>query len=114
MRGLKTASEIHKLALELGLCKQLLLINKAGRALPISESGYELPEQIMAAVAQRKKILFLLSEKEYKKPTDKWVNYLLDAQKLDSNYYYSITTDHITDSIDWSQVVSYSSYLAER
>ena len=45
MRGLKTASEIHKLALELGLCKQILLINKAGRTLPISESGYELPEQ---------------------------------------------------------------------
>ncbi len=47
MRGLKTASEIHKLALELGLCKQLLLINKAGRALPVSESGYELPEQTL-------------------------------------------------------------------
>jgi len=45
MRGLKTASEIHKLALELGLGKQLLLINKAGRTLPISESGHELPEQ---------------------------------------------------------------------
>ena len=42
MRGLKTASEIHKLALDMGLSKQLLLINKAGRALPISESGYEL------------------------------------------------------------------------
>ena len=76
--------------------------------------GYELPEQIMAAVAQREKILFLLSEKEYKKPTNEWVNYLFDAQKLDSDYYYSITQDHITDSIDWGQVASYSSYLAER
>lgn len=75
--------------------------------------GYELSEQIMEAVAQRKKILFLLSEKEYKQPTEKWVNYLLDAQKLDSNYYYSITQDYITDSIDWDRVVSYSSYLTE-
>lgn len=47
MRGLKTASEIHKLALDMGLSKQLLLINKAGRALPVSESGYELPEQTL-------------------------------------------------------------------
>ncbi len=45
MRGLKTASEIHKLAIELGLKKQLLLINKASRTLPIAESGYDLPEQ---------------------------------------------------------------------
>ena len=45
MRGLKTASEIRRLALELGLREQLLLINKASRTLPISESGYDLPEQ---------------------------------------------------------------------
>lgn len=45
MRGLKTASEIHKLALELGLQRQLLLINKASKTLPIGESGFELPEQ---------------------------------------------------------------------
>jgi len=76
--------------------------------------GYELPEQIMAAVTKKEKILFLLSEKEYKKPIAEWINYLFDAQKLDNNYYYSITKDHLTDSIDWRRVVSYSSYLAER
>ncbi|HAT1722151.1 TPA: response regulator [Legionella pneumophila] len=76
--------------------------------------GYELPEQTMAAVAKKEKILFLLSEKEYKKPIAEWVNYLFDAQKLDNNYYYSITKDHLTDSIDWGRVISYSSYLAER
>ncbi|HHU0007774.1 TPA: response regulator, partial [Legionella pneumophila] len=76
--------------------------------------GYELPEQTMAAVVKKEKILFLLSEKEYKKPIAEWINYLFDAQKLDNNYYYSITKDHLTDSLDWGRVVSYSSYLAER
>ena len=76
--------------------------------------GYELPEQTMAAVEKNEKILFLLSEKEYKKPISEWVNYLFDAEKLDENYYYSIIKDHVTDSIDWGKVVSYSSYLAER
>ncbi|WP_412755090.1 response regulator [Legionella pneumophila] len=76
--------------------------------------GYELPEQTMAAVTKKEKILFLLSEKEYKKPIAEWTNYLFDAQKLDNNYFYSITKDHLTGSIDWGRVVSYSSYLAER
>ncbi|AWN74924.1 response regulator [Legionella anisa] len=76
--------------------------------------GYELPEQTMAAVEKKEKILFLLSEKEYKKPIVEWVNYLFDAKKLDNNYYYSITQDYLTDSIDWERVVSYSSYIAER
>ncbi|CZG71366.1 TPA: response regulator [Legionella pneumophila subsp. pneumophila] len=76
--------------------------------------GYELPEQTMAAVVKKEKILFLLSEKEYKKPIAEWINYLFDTQKLDNNYYYSITKDHLTDSLDWGRVVSYSSYLAER
>lgn len=75
--------------------------------------GYELPEQVITAVARREKILFFLSEKEYKKPIAEWEKYLLDAQKLDNNYYYSISKDRLTDSIDWEKVVSYSSYLAE-
>ncbi|HAT9127188.1 TPA: response regulator, partial [Legionella pneumophila subsp. pneumophila] len=43
--------------------------------------GYELPEQTMAAVVKKEKILFLLSEKEYKKPIAEWINYLFDTQK---------------------------------
>ena len=52
----------------------------------------------MAAVEKKEKILFLLSEKEYKKPIAEWVNYLFDAKKLDDNCYYSITQDYLTDS----------------
>ena len=76
--------------------------------------GYELSEQIMTAVSAKEKILFLLSEKEYKKPIAKWVDYLFDAKKLDNNYYYSITQNYLTDTLDWKRVVSYSSYLVEK
>jgi len=73
--------------------------------------GYDLPEELMAAIAKKEKILFLLSEKDYKKPINQWVNYLFDSKKLDDNYYYSIIEDPVTDSIDWNRVVSYSTYL---
>lgn len=46
-RGLKTASEIHRLALELGLDKQILLINKARGSLPIKDSGFSLPQSVL-------------------------------------------------------------------
>lgn len=75
--------------------------------------GYDLPEQLMVSVTNKEKILFLLSEKDYKKPISQWVDYLFDSEKLDDNYYYSIIQDHFTDSIDWNRVVSYSTYQAE-
>ena len=76
--------------------------------------GYDLPDELMSAVARQEKILFLLSEKEYKKPVSEWVDYLFDATKLDDNYYYSVVHGALTDSIDWSRVVSHSAYLAQR
>ncbi len=75
--------------------------------------GYDLPEHLMVSVVNNEKILFLLSERDYKKPVSQWVNYLVDSIKLDDNYYYSIIQDQLTDSIDWSRVVSYSAYQAE-
>ncbi|EHL29704.1 response regulator [Legionella drancourtii] len=75
--------------------------------------GYDLPEQIMDSVAKKEKILFLLSEKEYKKPVEEWVKYLFESKKLDDNYYYSIIQGNITDSIDWNRVVSYSEYTVD-
>lgn len=75
--------------------------------------GYDLPEKIMISVAKKEKILFLFSEKEYKKPLDEWVNYLFDSTKLDDNCYYSIIQDNLTDSIDWNKIASYSAYRAE-
>ncbi|MBA2652400.1 MAG: response regulator [Tatlockia sp.] len=75
--------------------------------------GYDLPKPLMASVVKKEKILFLLSEKDYKKPISQWINYLFDSKKMDDNYYYSIIHDHLTDSIDWGRVASYSAYQAE-
>ncbi len=75
--------------------------------------GYDLPEKLMASVVKKEKILFLLTEKDYKKPISQWVDYLFDSKKMDDNYYYSIIQDRLTDSIDWDKVASYSAYLAE-
>ena len=63
---------------------------------------------------RQEKIIFLLSEKEYKKPVSDWVDYLFDATRLDDNYYYSVVHGTLTDPIDWSRVVSHSVYLAQR
>lgn len=75
--------------------------------------GYDLPERIMDSVAKKEVMLFMLSEKEYKKPIGQWIENLFGSKKLDDNYYYSIIQDKVTDSIDWSRVVSYSSYISE-
>ena len=71
--------------------------------------GYELPKQVMDSVRNKEKVLFLLSEEEYKKPVTEWINYLFAAEKLDDNYFYSITQNYATDSIDWGRVVAYNS-----
>lgn len=75
--------------------------------------GYDVPDEIIESVAKKEKILFLLSEKEYKKPIDEWVNHMFDSKKLDNNYHYSIVNGQLSDSIDWDRVVSYSAYRDE-
>lgn len=72
--------------------------------------GYEVPCQIMESITKKEKILFLLSENEYKRPISQWIEQMFDSKKLDNNYYYSIVKGQLTDSIDWDRVVSYSSY----
>ncbi|KTC87673.1 response regulator [Legionella drozanskii] len=76
--------------------------------------GYDLPAPTRTSVTNKEQILFLLTEKEYKKPIDDWLKYLFDARKLDDSYYYSITQNYSTDAIDWGKVTSYSSYIKER
>ncbi len=76
--------------------------------------GYDVPDQILESVAKKEKILFLLSEKEYKKPIAEWVKHMFDSKKLDNNYYYSIVSGQLTDSIDWGRVVSYSAYMDDK
>lgn len=76
--------------------------------------GYDVPDQIMNGVIKKEKILFLPSSSEYKKTVGDWVKYMFDSKKLDDNYYYSIVSGQLTDSIDWERVVSYSAYKEEK
>ena len=72
--------------------------------------GYEVPEQVIASLAKKEKMLFLLSEQEYKQPVGEWTQYMVESKMLDSNYYYSVVNRHLTDSIQWDSVASYASY----
>ena len=76
--------------------------------------GYDVPDKILESIAKKEKILFLLSEKEYKKPIGEWIGHMFDSKKLDNNYHYSIVGGQLTDSIDWSRVASYSAYIAKK
>lgn len=76
--------------------------------------GYDLPDDIMTSVAKKEKLLFLFSEKEYKKPVSAWLDYIFSSTKLDDDYCYSVIQGKVTDSIDWSRVVSHAQYLAQR
>ncbi len=69
--------------------------------------GYEIPNQLLSAIAQKEKILFLLSEDDYKKPAEEWVHYIFESTALDNDYYYSIVKGHLTDSIQWEKVIPY-------
>ena len=71
--------------------------------------GYDVPDQIISSIAKKEKMLFLLSEEEYRKPIDEWITYMFESKKLDNNYYYSVIEDRLTDSVKWSKVVSYVS-----
>lgn len=76
--------------------------------------GYDLPSHLIHSVDKNEKLLFLLSENEYKKPIGEWVEYLFYANKLDDNYYYSIIDDYLTDFVDWKRVVPFSKYIADK
>ncbi len=75
--------------------------------------GYEVPDQVIASLAKKEKMLFLLSEQEYKQPVGEWTKYMVDSKILDSDYYYSVVSRHLTDSIQWDSIASYANYVAE-
>ncbi len=53
-------------------------------------NGYESSESIVDSLKQKKKLLFLLSEDEYKEPVSNWAENMYDATKLDECFYFSI------------------------
>ncbi|KTC99890.1 response regulator [Legionella feeleii] len=77
-------------------------------------AGYDLPDHVLKSVAKKEKMLFMLSEEDYKKPVEKWIENLFDAKKLDDNFYYGIIKNYLADSIEWGRVVSYSAYMTDK
>lgn len=69
--------------------------------------GYGFPSDLIKQIRQQTKILYLLSDSEYKEPSAQWERYIFDVIKLDDNYSYSIVSGPITDSIQWDAVASY-------
>ena len=69
--------------------------------------GYGFPSDLIKQIRQKTKILFLLSDSEYKEPAAQWEKYIFDAIKLDDKYSYSIVSDPITDSIQWDAIATY-------
>jgi CheY-like chemotaxis protein len=69
--------------------------------------GYDIPDSFLTSVAKKEKILFLLSEDEYKLPTNEWAKYLYETKKLNDKYYYSVVKNSATSLLDWNKVISY-------
>lgn len=67
--------------------------------------GYPSSDAVSLPLQRREKILFLLSENEYKQPIADWDKYMFEATKLGENYYYSVIKQKISSSIDWDKVV---------
>lgn len=70
--------------------------------------GYNVLDPIIHSISQKEKLLFLLSESEYKKPIAEWIDYMFEAKRLDDNYYYSIVTERVTNSIKWNEIIPYA------
>lgn len=74
-------------------------------------SGYDFPSEIISTLFSRKKMLYLFSESDYKKPVTEWIKNLWDSEILDDRHYYSIINEMtLVELIDWSRVVTYESY----
>jgi len=69
--------------------------------------GYDAQDSLISAIQGKEKILFLFSEDEYKKPISDWPDYLVEAKKLNEEYYYSIVNKKLTDFIQWDKIVPY-------
>lgn len=70
--------------------------------------GYDATDSIISAISKKEKILFLLSESEYKKPIREWNNFIFEAKKLNEHFYFSIVHDRITQSIEWDKITPYA------
>ena len=69
--------------------------------------GLGASSEVLEALKSRKKLLFMFSENDYKRPIDQWSSLLIDANKFNGTHYYSVFGGKLTDQIDWEKVKSY-------
>ena len=69
--------------------------------------GLEGSDLMVEQLKQRDKLLFMLSEEEYRLPVDEWKKCLFSASKLSENLWYAIEKGPIKKSIDWENVEPY-------
>lgn len=63
--------------------------------------GFDAPPSLIKSLKNKQKVLFLLSEVEYKKPIEQWSDHLFEASPLGDDYYYSFIKGKISNSIKW-------------
>lgn len=74
--------------------------------------GFDNTQTLVNVLQQREKLLFLLSENEYKKPVTKWSEHLFECKPLpNGNCYYAIVNGKISNAIDWNKVIAYNTTL---
>lgn len=70
-------------------------------------SGLSSSDDLVDQLKQRKKLLFMLSEEEYRLPLNEWKDCLFEAKNLSKSLWYSIEKGPIKNAIDWSRVSPY-------
>jgi len=67
--------------------------------------GLDANASLLNEIKNRRKLLFLLSENEYKKPVEQWSQHLFKCQRLkNSNTYFAIVKGKISDAIAWDRI----------
>lgn len=70
-------------------------------------TNLDAPEYMIDAVKNKKKLLFLFDNAEYKKSVAQWEERLYDAMPLNEDYSYSSFSGEGTASINWQKVCYY-------
>jgi CheY-like chemotaxis protein len=70
-------------------------------------SGYGFAESTIKKIKNKENILFLLSDSEHKESALNWKQYILESNKLDNDYSYSVVSGSLAMSISWESVAPY-------
>lgn len=71
--------------------------------------GLDASDHIVNPLKSREKLLFLLTEEEYKKDVSQWHSHMFEAKSL-GNEFYAIVNGNISNAIDWDKIKAYSKF----